>query len=304
MTATKSNDLYRKCFISAPIGLDLSVLQRALKARNVKVLVPQGLKVGSDWVEEVRAQITQSSLAIGVLSENDHSPWVFFELGIASALGCRILLISPPGTDPIPLSSQHVLVLRVAPDNEEAIGFALDQILSAPDRKTTDMSPQRRPSLGLGEKVDPLLRALDRSLAENNWKGVEDVVFEALNSTGADVVVTSPTRDKGADFAVWSDVLESLVGNPLLIEVKSRIVRREDAARMTQKLARYVSASSAHWGMLLYGEGPNPDSDWWSKTSPNILVLPLRNFLESLRSRTFPELIRDLRNRRVHGMSI
>jgi hypothetical protein len=138
-------------------------------------------------------------------------------------------------------------------------------------------------------------------LAANDWKGVEKVVSEALEYSGTDIVVTSPTRDKGADFAVWSDLLETLVGNPFLVEVKSRIRNREDAVRITNQIAAYVSASGSHWALLLYGDGPDPDSDWWAQTSPNVLVLSLKSFLDGLRSRTFPELVRDLRNNRVHG---
>lgn len=286
------------------MGLDLSILRRALKVRGVDVLVPQDLTVGSDRADEVQAQIAQVSLVIGVLSGKDSSQWVLFELGLAAALGRRILLISPPDAEPIPFSPRHMLVLRVAPDNEEAIGFALDQILSAPDRKIEDKSLRRNASPGLGEKADELLHSLERSLASNDWMGVENVVSEALNSSDTDVVVTSPTREKGADFAVWSDVLETFVGNPLLVEVKSRVRRREDAMRITNQIAAYVSASSAQWGLLLYGEGPDPESSWWAETSPNVLVLPLKSFLEHLRSRTFPELVRDLRNSRIHGSGL
>lgn len=286
------------------MGLDLTVLRRALRVRGVDVLVPQDLTAGSDLADEIQAQIAQVSLVIGVLSGKDSSQWVLFELGIAAALGRRILLITPPDAEPIPFSPRHMLVLRVAPDNEEAIGFALDQILSAPERMIDDKSSQRKASRGLGEKADELWGSLEHSLAVNDWKGVENVVSEALKYSDTDVVVTSPRRDKGADFAVWSDLLETLVGNPLLVEVKSRIRRREDALRITNQIAAYVSGSGSQWALLLYGEGPDPDSNWWAQTSPNVLVLPLKSFLEGLRSRTFPELVRDLRNSRVHGSSV
>ncbi|WP_196485924.1 toll/interleukin-1 receptor domain-containing protein [Burkholderia territorii] len=301
MTSTTSNNLRRKCFLSAPMGLDLTALRRALRVRGVDVLVPQDLTAGSDWADEIQAQIAQANLVIGVLSGKDSSQWVLFELGLAAALGRRILLITPPDAEPIPFSPRHMLVLRVAPDNEDAIGFALDQILSAPDRKIDDRSSQRKAFPGLGEKADELWGNLEQALAANDWKRVEKVVSEALRYSGTDIVVTSPTRDKGADFAVWSDLLETLVGNPFLVEVKSRIRSREDAVRITNQIAAYVSASGSQWALLLYGDGPDPDSDWWAQTSPNVLVLSLKSFLDGLRSRTFPELVRDLRNSRVHG---
>lgn len=294
----------RKCFLSAPMGQDLTALRRALRVRGVDVLMPQDLTAGIDLADEIRAQIAKVSLVIGVLSGNDSSQWVLFELGIAAALDRRILLITPPDAEPIPFSPRHMLVLRVAPDNEEAIGFALDQILSAPDRKVDDKLPQRREYPGLGEKADELWGSLEQCLAANDWNGIEGIVSEALKHSGADIVVTSPKRDRGADFAVWSDFLENIVGNPLLVEVKARVRSQEDALRITNQISEYVGASGSQWALLLYGDGPGPDSRWWDQTSSNVLALSLKSFFDELRSRTFPELVRDLRNSRVHGSAV
>ncbi|MBU7440912.1 TIR domain-containing protein [Paraburkholderia fungorum] len=304
MTVTIKYGTSKKCFLSAPVGTDLAVLRKNLKVRGVDVLAPQDFTIGGDWADETQAQIARADLVIGVLSGNESSQWVLFELGLAAALGRRILLITPPGVESIPFAPRHMLVLRVSPDNEEAIGFALDQILSAPNRKIDGKSTRSKASPGLGQKADDLLNALDRALAASDGAGVEAVVSAALNASGTDVVVPSQTRDKGADFAVWSDSLETLVGNPLLVEVKSKIRRKEDAVRITREMSAYLSATSAQWGLLLFGDGPGPQSEWWDQSSPNILVLPLRAFLNDLRSRTFPEVVRDLRNSRVHGSNI
>ena len=131
----------------------------------------------------------------------------------------------------------------------------------------------------------------------------EIVVADALRSSGTDVVVTSPSHDVGVDLAVWSDVLEPFVGNPLLIEVKGRIRGKTEAKQVLRQLASYVSASGSQWGLLLYGDGPDIGGQPSASTFPNVLVLSLRSLLENLRTRAFPELIRDLRNRRVHGAS-
>jgi hypothetical protein len=188
-------------------------------------------------------------------------------------------------------------------DNQEAIGFALDQMLAAPDRPKRSPTPQSVPFVGLGTKADDLIAALDRSLASSDWQSIERVVADALRSSGADVVVTSQRRDVGADFAVWSDVLEAFVGNPLLVEVKARIRGKAEANRAMRQLTSYLGASGSRWALLLYGDGPDPDGQAWSGSPPNVLVLSLRSLLEALRTRAFPEVVRDLRNRRVHGSS-
>ncbi len=303
MTTTSGTSSLKTCFISAPAGAELGVLRTALESRGLRALVPHDLAVGTDWSSAIQKQLSQADLVIGVLTSKRQSPWVLFELGQASALGRRIVLIASPKADPIPFAMHQLLVLRIDLDNQEAIGFALDQILSAPERPKGGRTAEPKPLRGLGTAADDLIAALDRSLATNNWQALEQVVADALRSSGADVVVTSPTRDVGADFAVWSDVLEPFVGNPLLVEVKARIRGKAEASRAARQLASYLGASGSRWALLLYGEGPDPEGQAWAGSPPNILVLSLRSLLEALRTNAFPELVRDLRNRRVHGSS-
>lgn len=303
MSTSSGTSALKTCFISAPAGAPLGVLRASLESRGLRVLVPHDLAVGTDWASEIEKQLSQADLVIGVLTSERQSPWVLFELGQASALGRRIVLITSPNTDPVPFALHQFLVLRIDPDNQEAIGFALDQLLSAPDRPKRSPTTGSTPFVGLGTKADDLLAVLDRSLASSDWQSIEQVVADALRSSGADVVVMSPTRDVGADFAVWSDVLEPFVGNPLLVEVKGRIRGRADADRAVRQLTSYLGASGSRWALLLYGDGPDSDGQAWSGSPPNVLVLSLRSLLEALRTRAFPELVRDLRNRRVHGSS-
>lgn len=303
MTTAERPAATKRCFISAPAGAPLNVLRASLESRGLRVLVPHDLAVGYDWATQIQKQLSQADLVIGVLTSERQSPWVLFELGQASALGRRIVLITSPDADPIPFALHEFLVLRIDLDNKEAIGWALDQVLSAPERPERAPALQRSRLTGLGSKADHLIALLDRSLASGDGHSIEKVVVDALRASGADVVVASRKRDAGADFAVWSDVLEPFVGNPLLIEVKARIRGKADAHRVLQQLSSYLGASGSRWALLLYGDGPGPENQVWSEGPPNVLVLSLRSLLESLRTRAFPELVRDLRNQRVHGSS-
>lgn len=302
MTISIKKTSLKTCFISSPVGAQLNVLRSALEDRGLRVLVPHDLAVGTDWASEIQKQILMADLVIGVLTSERQSPWVLFELGQASALGRQIVLITSPKSDPIPFSLHQFIVLRIDLDNEDAIGFALDQLIAAPERSQKDRTFQSKALTGLGIKADELMAALDRSLAANDWQLIEQIVSDALRSSGADVVVTSSNRDGGADFAVWSDVLESFVGNPLLVEVKTKIRGKADANRAIQQLTSYLSASGSRWALLLYGEGPDSESQAWAGAPPNVLVLSLRSLIENLRTRAFPEMVRDLRNHRVHGI--
>jgi hypothetical protein len=292
----------KTCFVSAPRGIPLEGLRESLLAHNIRPLIPEDLSAGTDWASELKRQLLQADLVIGILPTGRQSPWVLFELGQAWALGRRMLVIAPPGSEPIPDTLQRLLVLRSSPDNREAIDFALDQLLSAPPEPVTQESRKPFPSLGLGVQTDFLLSRLDESLHSGGGLELEKTVSDAIRGSGTDVVVESPERDRGADLAVWSDVLEPFVGNPLLVQIKLNIQTKATASTIFRQLSSYMGASNTQWALLLYGQGPPPDDRFWGACPPNILVMPARSLLEALRTRAFPEIVRDLRNRRVHSV--
>lgn len=301
-SGTNNQSALKSCFISAPAGTQLYALRASLKSRGLRVLVPKDLAAGSDWATEIQKQLSQSDIVIGVITSDRDSPWVLFELGQAFALGRRIILISTEKVDSIPFASRNLVILRIDLDNQKAIDFALDQLLAAPSRPKVSTAPHLKPPLrALGSDVDNLILALDQALTGHSGLAFEKLVADALRSSGTDVIVSSLESDIGADFAVWSDVLEPFVGNPLLIEVKARIRGKGDAARVLRQLSSYLGQSGARWALLLYGDGPDNDEFAWPAIPSNILLLSLRSLLESLRSCSFPEVVRDLRNQRVHG---
>lgn len=292
----------KTCFIAAPAGANLALLRMMLEERGLRVLVPSDLEVGIDWASKIQEQIGRADLVIGVITADHSSPWVLFELGQASALGRRIVLIASPKAEPIPFALHQFLVLRTEIGNADAIGFALDQVLSAPTISKRERSSPKKVLTGLGSKADEFIERLDRELTAKRWRSIEELVADALRASGADLVVASPNGDIGADIAVWSDVLEPFVGNPLLVEVKGAVKRTADISLATRKLAADVGASGSRWGILLYGAGPELDEKVFATSPPNILVLSIRSLLERLRLQAFPELVRDLRNHRVHGV--
>lgn len=69
------------------------------------------------------------------------------------------------------------------------------------------------------------------------------------------------------------------------------------AAKAAQQLANYVAASGSRWGLLLFAEGPKE----LKSLPPTVLAMPIEVLFTRLQHETFDDVIRDLRNRRVHG---
>jgi TIR domain len=283
-------------------GARLNALRQAVESRGLDVLIPTDLAVGSDWVSRISKKLSQADLVIAVVTSDPQSRSVFFDLGLAAAFGRRIMLITTLEAEPISFPLHRSVVLRIDLENREAIDFALDQILLAPDRTQLRSHTSHRQFRGMGSKSDDLISSLDHAIVSGQGLFLEKIVAEALRSSGADLVVESAARGVRADIAVWSDALEPFVGNPLLVELKLRIRGKGDARQAARQTASYVDISGARWALLLFGEGPDSE-EVWSGCPPNVLVLSVRSLLEALRTRPFPEVVRDLRNKRVHGAS-
>jgi hypothetical protein len=292
----------KTCFVSAPQGTALGTLQDSLLAHGLEPLIPEQLSAGTDLASEIQRQMQLADLVVAVLPTAQQSNWVLFELGQASALGKRILVIAPPDSMSLPAAMHRMLVLQTAADNRQAIDFALDQVLSAPAQPGVASERKVFVSFGLGAESDLFLSRIEESLRDAKPVEFERVMYEAIKQSGTDVVVESPQPDRGADFVVWSDVLDAFVGNPLPIEAKLTVQSPAIAKRSLQQLSSYMQASNSRWAVLLYGDGPRPDDPFWADCPPNVLLLPARSLIEALRTRAFPEVIRDLRNRRVHGV--
>ena len=232
---------FRTCYVSAPSGIKLDALRESLLAHGLRPLVPDELSVGTDWATEIQKQLAQVDLVIGVLDHGRQLQWVLFELGQAWALGRRIILIAPPGSDPLPFPLQRLLFLRIDLENREAIDFALDQFLLAPSRAEERATSRSKDFHPLGDMADTLLAEVDHILTSGDWRSLEATIATALRESGADVVVAGPNSDYGADLAVWSDVLEPFVGNPFLIEIKARIPGRNAAELSLHQITSYLA---------------------------------------------------------------
>jgi hypothetical protein len=292
----------RTCYISSPAGTDLEYLRNALIGRGIRVVVPDDLYPDANWSEWISRKFGDVDLVIGVLTSARQSQWVLFELGQAVALGRQIVLIAPPKLAAVPSHLTGFLVVRGSPKSYDAIDFALDQILASPERPPTPLPVATDSSPPLGPTADHIIRQLESALVTSNYRELERFVAEALRkSSGVDIAWEASDTKLGADIAVWSDALQPFTGNPLLIEVKSRFRGTDEMQHAANQLSTAVRFGGGYWGLLLYGHGPQGMALDMKSCPPTILVLSISELIEQLRTRSFTEVIRDLRNRRVHG---
>ena len=271
----------------------LGTLHAVLASRGVRVLVPTALAgPGSRWFEIVKDTIHDADWVVAVPSEAGDNEMVFFELGLATAVGKRCVIVAEPEL-PLPLAFESLFVLRTAPENKMALEFGFDRLLSAKHQKKTKRKRSTQRYV-LGADADRYISEL-QSIAPRDFIALERLVHAALQHAGVNAIAGEfAAADTGYDIAAWVDELEPYVGNPLPIEVKY-VVRDATMLRKLNRLALH------RWALLVYVEGPGPESDLWRSLASTILHIGVRDLLNRMRDESFVEIVRDLRNRVAHG---
>jgi hypothetical protein len=296
----------QSCYISAPPGENLSVLRDILTARGIRVVVPATSSVavtGSDWAAEVELLVPEVDLVIGILTRERRSQWVLFELGQAWAKGKQVLLLASPSGTFVPSNLQRFLVVRASTLNREAISFAIDQLCAAPSAARRSEYRRAVEHSRLGPSYEAFLSQARVAVDSRNGEGLERIVAEALRKSGIDAVAERRDSDRGVDLAIWSDELQPLMGNPLLVEVKARLRTPNEARAALKQLSISTAASGTLWGVLLYGACLFEEQRLASLAPHNVLVLSVFHLLEHMETESFASIVGNLRNRRVHGAS-
>lgn len=319
----------KTCFISAPIGIDTQTIQAALRVKGIKPVPPVAKpKSGVPFATQIRKAIEKADLFIAVLDSSVERANLYFELGFAVALEKPLLVIAPPSQKDIPESLQDLAVIYSEPDNTEAIEFALEQIKQAsvktrksrpstskrewPDEISHTVRPERdtikgssptifQPNKHVIEAVDEsldLLREARNTLTEHE---LENLVFNILNVYGFSAVRQGKETSTSADIAIWADELESVVGNPFLIEIKKEVRNTAHLHSIREQVTKYFTSKEHHWVLLLY-LNENFSKEAYEKSAfKGLLVLRIDDFLQKLKEQSFTGLISNLRNRWIEG---
>jgi hypothetical protein len=283
-----------RLYVSAPSDLDLRPLLDGLKRRGAEPYVLSDVApLGADIAQSLRVAIARADRVLIVLTEELALNPVL-EAGIALALDKPLLIIAAPGAS-VPSDLTGQLVAQARPDDLDAVNFALDNAearASRPPRRGNAIQPTGRP-LGR-DTADRLLNRL--ASIEPTERSSAELLREAIEaSRGVGVVNAEP----GFDLGVWSDDLDAIVGNPLLVEIKRSLM----PGAVDQVLRALNAHPSARLALLVYIE---PSTEPPSRAELDharfpVLVISIQQLLERMASASFAEVIRDLRNRSAHG---
>lgn len=292
-----------KSFVSAPAGTDLSELLKTLDENNIHILDPNGFAPGAvKMTDKIIDGLNHADLMVAVLGTANSSGNVLFELGCASALGKKSLVIVPEDYE-IPSDIRSLVHIRTTPNNREAINFALEQILNAPepaDNQKMDLIEKSKP---LGTVANNLLKQFYALPNNSMEREIIALVTEILRASG--LSFKSDQRYPSAkyirpDLVVWIDELEPYFGNPILIEVKKQIISSKDARATIQQVLNYLSVSHLKLVIVLASE-ISPSALKIIASEPDLYFFELPEILDRLQHESFSQIIGKERNARVHG---
>jgi hypothetical protein len=282
----------RTAIISAPAGLATRELRAALAQRGIESFAPDEAAVsGQSLGEALREVVRKADLMIAVLDPQRDNRNVFLELGVALGLDKPILLLSSAGELLPGVTLTGIPTVRASPEDGERIAFALDQVLSAPNRRQSPGQKPPKQTHPLGPQAEgPLSEAAGASPHR-----LEEIVWDAIARSG----VSIHSRPQEGVMALWSDDLEPWVSNPLLVTVKAEL-QTQDLLAAVEQVRQALAKRGAEWGLLLYS-GPIPKAVGESLQGSPVLAISIPDFLHALREEGFADIVLRLRNRRAPG---
>lgn len=279
-------------FISAPVGADLRPLIASLRRRGAQPYVLSDVApLGANLLHSVHAAITAADRVLVVLGIEASMNSVF-EAGVAVGLGKPLIVLADPRI-PVPPDLAALLTIRARLDELDAIDFTLDQLERAGERspvRTRSALPTGRPLGGYAEELLDQLADVS-SLSEAEALGV---LTQALEMSGA-VPAQNPAA-LGIDLGVWSDDLDAIGANPLLIEVKRSLDRRS----VQQVMGHLAKSPHSGLALIIHLDPAVSGVDALRKVPLPVLAISLQELLGRMRGSSFAEVVRQLRNASVH----
>jgi hypothetical protein len=276
------------------------------------------LQAGSTWESILEGELVRADVAVPcVTRDNVGSPWLNFEVGVFSSKLGRAhvlpLLIDLPLSDlrgPLTqfrcfstskselrafVGSITAIVSTERPSSDHALDVSFETWWPAISaglhvfRGTTvglsgPEPPTARGSMRRVENLDVLAARVSGDTTEEE---LESILIATLRESGVRVIRYAREPEAGADLAVWVDQLNSQLGNPILVELKTRISDSASAALIAKQASGYLNRSAARTILIVYKDGVDQTRINRESGNRSVIFIRLPDFLERLRTEPF-----------------
>ncbi|HEV3340613.1 MAG TPA: restriction endonuclease [Pirellulales bacterium] len=289
------------CFLSAPYGQNIESVLRVLGDSGVDVMRLDNLVPGAEIAESVRLAVQEADFFCAILPEGSSNANVLFELGIAAGLEKALFLIVEPGVD-LPLDLRGLPYVRASLSDRNSLASRIPPSLRT--FLNGDREEERPPRVACEVDLDAARSRISEilSLEAGQRAGpFEAFVRDLLTEAGYVVSGVSSSKGTGTDLAVWIDDVESVLGNPVLVELKMAAEDQTPSEGDLRQLRAYMASGAARCGLLVT-TAPRPTS--MPETAPGwplVFYFGAEELAVFVAAGSLPDELIARRNRAVHA---
>jgi hypothetical protein len=299
-------DRQLKCFLSATYDTDLSLIKSVLAENDVETFDLYDFSIGSSIQDILKRKLRQSDFAVFVVSKESKN--VLYEIGVCEGLGKPSLIIIDKEAN-LPFYIENKLSLSANLNDKDFLTLTLLGFID-------EMKLKRKPIRNLKKKekeadenynddikniLVSLLEQVKRIREDGQGRELEYVVEEIFKTIQIKYADNTRSADAGIDFALWSNSLGRIVGNPIIVEVKFGRLTIDTFKNAASQIKRYANSSDAKVALLLYLDKGNKRFKIEHSLSPLIIAYDVEDFVNELLHSSFDSVILTSRNKIAHG---
>lgn len=291
-----------KAFLSYKFKDNVSAIISLLKERNIEVLDSMSdLKTGNSLQQSIKNGILDCDIVILVYTSEN--PNIAFEAGIAVARNKPIFsIVAELNNDPDFLYDSAYV--HAYPTEIDKIKFNLNIFLDKIKPKKKHLTPHIKSHKFYGNEFPNFYSVIHKNYLNINReseKSYEYFFKDIFEKYQLSVIQNKFDFDSNfyADFCIWSDKLSSVIGNPILIEIKKEL-NSQNIKKIQENIHNLISQNSAESCLVFYDYLKGLDKNKLPNTS-KYLFIQISDFVDKLNENDFNGTIRKIRNEVVHN---
>lgn len=296
-----------KCFLSASYDTDLSSIKSVLAENDIDIFDLYDFSIGSSIQQILKRKLRQADFAVFVVTKDSKN--VLYEIGVCEGLGKQSLIIIDKDAN-LPFYLENKLSLTANLNDKDFLKMTL---LGFIDEMKSKRRPTQKPRTEDSKEIEIYssdIKAVLSSLLEQtkdireNGQGreLEYIVEEIFKTIHLKYADNSRGPDMGIDFALWSNKLGRILGNPIIVEVKFGRLGLDIFKKAETQIQRYAEKSEAKVALLLYLDRTGKRFKLSPSLSPLIIAYDIEDFITDILRSNFENVILTSRNKIAHGL--
>lgn len=283
------------------------MIKSILAENDVETFDLYDFSIGSSIQDILKRKLRQSDFAVFVVSRDNKN--VLYEIGVCEGLGKPSLIIIDKEAN-LPFYIENKLSLSANLNDREFLKLTLlgfvDEIKSK--RKHTKTVKTKEGELpenyndDIKQVLSSLLEQTKRIRESGQSRELEYVIEEIFKTVHLKYADNTSANDKGIDFALWSNSLGRVIGNPIIVEAKFGRLTNEIFKNAALQIKRYADSSDAKVALLLYLDKSNKRFKIDYSLDPLIIAYDVEDFIYELLQSSFENVILTSRNKIAHGL--